>query len=621
MRERGPTRVRNRTRALALAAGLMVLMTGARIEAADPPRLDAARIESLRQTATEQASLPKSLFDGLKVDPSQTLPQVLSADQAERYAEIFRLQAEASWARADKEIKLLKDKRLLGAVLAQRYTHAKYRSKYDELASWLKAHGDHPEAGRLYRLAIERKPGGAAAPERPVQGFLGGYGEELAGSETGYASQRQRDSDEIRDIIHVAAELRSHLKKADPDGAERVLRHFQDKKLLDGVETAILMAEVAQGHFFVGNDVAALRLASAAVKQAQGWQPLAPWIAGLSAFRLNRPAEAAKFFEGMTELQGLTPNQVSAAAFWAARSHLVAGQHDKVSRYLVRAALQRTSFYGLLARRALGVDTPFNWAEPRLSEEDIRQIEAMPGGWRALALIQVGEVQRAEAELRKLAPQLNSDLGPAMLALAAKANMPALSMRLAGKLAQENQRYDGALYPIPGWKPEGGFIVDPALLFAITRQESGFHSKAASGAGAKGLMQIMPRTAVFVGEGEVKKKDANQQLMEPERNLTLGQRYVQHLLEHDQIQGNLLVAVAAYNAGPTVALKWQRKGDFKDDPLLFVEGIPYGETRAYVQRVVANYWIYQLRMGQATPTLDAVAAGDWPVYTPGADKS
>ena len=81
MRERGPTRVRNRTRALALAAGLMALMTVARIEAADPPRLDAARIESLRQTATEQASLPKSLFDGLKVDPSQTLPQVLSADQ------------------------------------------------------------------------------------------------------------------------------------------------------------------------------------------------------------------------------------------------------------------------------------------------------------------------------------------------------------------------------------------------------------------------------------------------------------------------------------------------------------------------------------------------------------
>jgi soluble lytic murein transglycosylase len=621
MRERGPTRVRNGTRALALAAGLMAL-TSVRVEAADPSRLDAAKIESLRQAATEQAALPRNLFDGFKVDPSQMLPVVLDADQAERYAEIFRLQSEASWAAADKEIKLLKDKRLLGTVQAQRFSHPKYRSRYDELAAWLKSYGDHPEASRLYRLAIERKPGGAQAPERPQVGFLGGYGEESVGSESGYASQRQRESDEIRDIIHAAAELRGHLKKADPDGAERVLRAFLDKKLLDDVEAAILMAEIAQGHFFVGNDVAALRLASTAVKQAKGWQPLAQWIAGLSAFRLNKAGEAAKYFEGMLELQGLSPNQASAAAFWAARSHLVAGQHDRVSRYLVKAALQRTSFYGLLARRALGVDTPFNWAEPRLSEEDIRQIEAIPGGWRALALIQVGEVTRAEAELRRIAPQVKEDLGPALLALASRANMPALSMRLAGKLAQENQRYDGALYPIPGWKPEGGFSVDPALLYAITRQESGFHSKASSGAGAKGLMQIMPRTAVFVGEGEVKKKDAGQQLMEPERNLTLGQRYVQHLLEHDQIQGNLLVAVAAYNAGPTVALKWQRKGDFKDDPLLFAEAIPYGETRAYVQRVVANYWIYQLRMGQATPTLDAVAAGDWPVYNPAqADKS
>ncbi|MBM3535137.1 MAG: lytic transglycosylase domain-containing protein [Alphaproteobacteria bacterium] len=615
MREEGPIRVRRRARALMLVAAVLALAGGAAM-ASEAQRLDPAKGEVLK-SATEQASLPKGMIDASKVDPTLSLPQVLDAGQAERYAEIFRLQSDAAWAQADREIRQLRDKRLLGAVLSQRYTHPKYRSRYDELASWLKHYGDHPEAGRLYRLAIDRKPPAAAAPERPQVGFLGGYGEESTGSESGYASQRQRGSDEIRDIIHGASDLRARLKKGDPDGAERVLGQLVARKILDGVEIAILKAEIAQSHFFNGNDVPAFRLASEATREARGWQPLAPWIAGLSAFRLNRAADAARHFEAMLELRGLTPNQVSAAAFWAARAHLVAGQHTKVSRHLVRAALQRTSFYGLLARRALGVDTPFNWAEPQLSVDDMRQIEEMPGGWRALALIQVGETVRAEAELRKIAAQGNADLAPAFLALASRANMPALSMRLAGKLAQENQRYDGALYPIPGWKPEGGFSVDPALLFAITRQESGFHVKAASGAGARGLMQIMPKTAVFVGEGEVKRTDAKQQLMEPERNLTLGQRYVQHLLEHEQIQGNLLLAVAAYNAGPTVALKWQRKGDYKDDPLLFAEAIPYGETRAYVQRVVANYWIYQLRMGQPTPTLDAVAAGDWPVYNPG----
>lgn len=597
-----------------LLTGLALLSPG-RAEAVDPPQLDAGKVESLRH-ATEQASLPRNLLDGLKIDPTLTLPQVLATAEAERYAEIFRLQGEGDWAAAEKEIRLLKDKRLLGAVLSQRFLHNKYRSKYDELARWLKAYGDHPEAGRLYRLAIDRKPGGATAPERPQAGFLGGYGEETIGGDTAYSSSLERDAGDIREIIHGAAEIRRHLKRGDADDAERAYRQLEAKKLLDPIEAGILKAEVAQGYFYSGSDVQALRLATEATREAKGWQPAGPWVAGLAAFRLNKPAEAAKSFEAMLDVQGLGSGQIAAAAFWAARSHLVAGKHDRVSPYLVRAALHRTTFYGLLARRALGVDTPFNWAEPRLSADDIGQIQAIPGGWRALALIQVGEPIRAEAELRRLAPAANPDMVPALLALASRANMPALSMRLAGKLAQDNQRYDGALYPIPGWKPEGGFSVDPALLFAIMRQESGFHSKASSSAGARGLMQIMPRTAVFVGEGELNRKDASTKLMEPERNLTLGQRYVQHLLEHDQIQGNLLLAVAAYNAGPTIALKWQRKGDFKDDPLLFVEGIPYGETRAYVQRVVANYWIYQLRMGQQTPTLDSIAAGDWAVYTP-----
>jgi soluble lytic murein transglycosylase len=308
MREEGSTRVRRRARALLVAAGLAAI-AAAPVGAADPPR-----------PAAEQAALPRNLLDGLKADQSEALPQVLAADQAERYAEIFRLQAEAAWPAADNEIKLLKDKRLLGAVLAQRYVHPKYRSRYDELAAWLKAYGDHPEAGRLYRLAIDRKPAKAAAPERPQAGFLGGYGEETSGSESGYASQRAREAGEIRDIIHAAADLRAHLKRGDPDGAERVLRQLEARKILDGVEAGILRAEVAQGQFFAGHDVPALRLAAEATRQARGWQPLAPWIAGLSAFRLNRPQEAARHFESMLELQTLSPNQVSAAAFWAART-------------------------------------------------------------------------------------------------------------------------------------------------------------------------------------------------------------------------------------------------------------------------------------------------------------
>jgi soluble lytic murein transglycosylase-like protein len=607
---------RHRGRATGFVVAAFLSAAFATSALADSSRPDWVRPATTR-SASEEAALPRGVFDTLSPEQTQPLPRLLANLDVELYAEIFRLQEDAGWSAADKLIRQVKDRRLLGSVLAQRYTHPKYRASYDELSQWLKAYGDHPDSASLYRLSIQRKPKKASAPARPEKGFLSGFGEEANSPDTIYSSARSRDDAEIRDVINAAGELRLHLRKSNPDMVERAPHKIEAKRILDSVELGIVGAEVAQGYFFAGDDRKALALAATATRQAAGWQPLAPWIAGLAAFRLDRPVEAAGFFETLLESNGLPPGQASAAAFWAARAHLVAGQHDKVSRYLVRAAVNRTSFYGLLARRALGVDTPFNWAEPRLTTEDIRQIQGHASGWRALALIQVGEDTRAEGELRRLAPVLGQDKAPALLALASRANMPALSMRLAGRIAvAENLRYDGALYPIPGWKPEGGFSVDPALLFAIMRQESAFHSKASSGAGASGLMQIMPATAVSVGEGEIKKKNAKEALMEPERNITLGQRYVQRLLEHSEIQGNLLVALAAYNAGPSNALKWQRKGEAKEDPLLFVESIPFAETRAYVQRVISNYWIYQLRMSQPTPTLDAVAAGDWPIYTP-----
>jgi soluble lytic murein transglycosylase-like protein len=129
-------------------------------------------------------------------------------------------------------------------------------------------------------------------------------------------------------------------------------------------------------------------------------------------------------------------------------------------------------------------------------------------------------------------------------------------------------------------------------------------------------MQLMPATAAALAGASPRQTAKSDALLDPERNLTLGQRYVQHLLAQDQIHGNLLIALAAYNAGPAAALRWQRAGPRADDPLLFLESIPLAETRIYVERVLANYWIYQLRLGQPTPTLDAVAAGDWPVYSP-----
>jgi soluble lytic murein transglycosylase-like protein len=83
----------------------------------------------------------------------------------------------------------------------------------------------------------------------------------------------------------------------------------------------------------------------------------------------------------------------------------------------------------------------------------------------------------------------------------------------------------------------------------------------------------------------------------------VGQRYIDHLLTHDGIDGDLLRMATAYNAGPGNLAKWRRKMSDVDDPLLFIESLPSRQTRDF-------------RLGQPLPTLDAVAAGDWPAYTP-----
>ena len=94
------------------------------------------------------------------------------------------------------------------------------------------------------------------------------------------------------------------------------------------------------------------------------------------------------------------------------------------------------------------------------------------------------------------------------------------------------------------------------------------------------------------------------------------QRYISHLLDHAYVQGDLFRLAAAYNAGPGNLAKWRRHLGDVEDPLLFIESLPSRETRNFIESVVANLWIYRARLGQPLPSLDAVAAGDWPAYTP-----
>lgn len=341
----------------------------------------------------------------------------------------------------------------------------------------------------------------------------------------------------------------------------------------------------------------------------------AAWDIGLKAWKERDYNAALSAFRDLARNEKANPWDQAAGAFWTARCLTRLGQPSEVSPWLRRAAAHSRTFYGLLASRQLGLETSLNWETPELKREHLVSLSGKPAGHRALALLQIGQLDLAEGELRSLNPRGNEMLEQALVAVASQAGLPNLALRLGTSIPSANGAlYDAALYPMPHWQPEGGFRIDRALVFALVRQESRFEIEARSQVGATGLMQLMPTTASYVAGREFDRTNIRE-LHDPELNLALGQRYVQYLLEQNAVKGNLFYMLAAYNSGPGQFNRW--KSDMAtNDPLLFIESLPNDETRDFVQRVAANYWIYQLQMNQATPSLDAVASGDWPLYTP-----
>ena len=229
-------------------------------------------------------------------------------------------------------------------------------------------------------------------------------------------------------------------------------------------------------------------------------------------------------------------------------------------------------------------------------------------GKRALALIQVGHLGAAEKELLLLESKAKDSVDDALLGVAEIARMPSLALKMgATQRLYGDQIIPPALYPVPRWEPRGGFTVDRALLFAIMRQESGFNPTAVSPDGALGLMQIMPETGKKLGYDPA-------QLKNPRMSIAAGQKYIAKLLKNGLVDNDVILMAVAYNAGAGNLQKWKSAPKAMDDALLFMETMPSKETRQFVKRIMTAYWIYQERLDQDTPTLNALATGGWSQY-------
>ncbi len=527
---------------------------------------------------------------------------VMGAADAARMRRAFAAQARGDLPAAARESERLDDRRLMGHLLADRYLRATAETPIDELQAWLADHSDHPDAMALHGQLAARLPRGVAVPPPPAQPDMPAQALEVLPEERPMGPSLVRNT-------ALDRQVRDRIAEGQPAQALVLIARAN----ITPAYAAQLKTEVAQALFRMGQDRDALRVAGEALR-VSGSNPNAAFQAGLAAWALEGYELSLGFFERAARSELAPPALRSAAAFWTARAAVRARRPQAYVGWMLQAAQEPRTFYGMLARRTLGLPSGFAWENPAA---DASALAETAGGWRAMALLQVGQRDRAEAELRLLyrRGRGNPLLTQAILTFAGQAGMTALATQVAASSQSEDGRpRDFARFPLPTLLPTGGYRVDPSLLYALALQESRFDTRAVSRAGARGILQIMPATASYVANDPSLRGANAERLHEAGFGLELGQRYLHYLARHDTVGGDLIRLLAAYNAGPGNLSRWLPSAQHRQDPLLFIESIPITETRAYVQRVLGYSWVYASRLGLPSPSLDALAGGSFPRF-------
>jgi len=311
----------------------------------------------------------------------------------------------------------------------------------------------------------------------------------------------------------------------------------------------------------------------------------------------------------------MSPEQRREAAwtYWYGRALAAQGETTGARAYYLRIAGQ-TDFYGLLANEELGYVGTVPVAGYTPTDDDVGKARATPGLARALELIRLG--MRTEGVREWLFTIRHFDdkrlLGAAELARREGVNDRAIH---TADRTVRTHNFD-LRYPVPYYEVFREYAktynLDEAWVLGLARQESRFVTDARSGVGAAGLMQVMPKTAKLVAKKVGMRNFRPKDVIEVKTNVNLGAGYMRMVL--DQL-GHQVLASAAYNAGPSRARRWR---DAKPlEGAIYAETIPFGETRDYVKKVMANSVFYSAVLTKsATPikarlgTVPARAAGE-----------
>jgi soluble lytic murein transglycosylase len=286
--------------------------------------------------------------------------------------------------------------------------------------------------------------------------------------------------------------------------------------------------------------------------------------------------------------------------YWQARAVEMIGDRDASQAALSKLAQMR-NYYGFLASARVLQPYAMNHESNEIDPEVMQSVQSKPAVIRAYELKQIGRIHTGKTEWLKALEDLDENQRLAAAQLAADWNVPNWAIVALANAVNKNDlvlRFPKT-YSEHIHREAARNRLDPALVFAITRQESAFIPTARSPVGAMGLMQIMPATGKMLARLNKETLHNPQELLKPDKNIRLGSKYIRMML--DTYQQNAALAAASYNAGPHRVARWLPDYDMPADS--WIETIPFRETREYVQNVMTYAVIYKKLLGN-TPRLN-----------------
>lgn len=533
---------------------------------------------------------------------NNSVPKLLNQADRNYYSALFTAIDRQDWGKVNAMLADRAEGPLHDVARAEFYLHSgSPRVELAAITAWLGQGVYLPQAKQLVRLGRSR--GLEDAPQLPSrQQFI----------RQPYTSKRikpPKTSDGTMPASIQSAIL-SHIKNDDPDGA---------RLLLDGIDASLsppARAEwrqrVAFSYYIENNDAAAYAVAQTVKEGAGPWVAEGDWVAGLAAWRLGDCAKAAAAMERTA--QGATNVELTAAAYyWASRANVRCRAPEKAQELLRGAARMDETLYGMLAAEQLNLVLPRANETPDFDKEDWQTLRDVGNVRTAIALSEIGRENLADEVLRHQAAIGDPQQYAQLSRLARELGLPSTQLWMAHNVPRGAIAEPSLRFPAPRWRPTTGWKVDPALAFAHALQESNFRTAVVSPAGAKGLMQIMPIAArEHAPSLNMNARYAN--LADPSVNLAFGQSALESLRDSRATGGLLPKIMAAYNAGLTPVTRWNNEINDQGDPLLYMESIPYWETRGYVSIVMRNYWMYERQAGGASDSRAALAQGMWPTF-------